>query len=76
MYNFVSFVGCIGTSVTNTGLSDLLKLAFGGVEKMLSCKNFLQNTRALCICAEKILQSILQNESVFDFDSMMVLQNS
>lgn len=76
MYNFVSFVGCIGTSVTNTGLSDLLKLAFGGVEKILSCKNFLQNTRALCICVEKILRSILQDKSVFDFDSMMVLQNS
>ena len=37
-------------------LSDLLKSAFGGVEKMLSGKNFPQNTRALRICVKEILR--------------------
>ena len=45
--------------MANTGPSGQLKSAFGGVEKMLSGKNFPQNTRALRVCVEEILQSIL-----------------
>ena len=43
----------------NTGLSNLLKSAFGDVEKMLSGKNVSHNTRALFICVEEVLRSIL-----------------
>ena len=43
----------------NTGLSNLLKSEFGGVEKMLSGKNVSHNTRALFICVEEVLRSIL-----------------
>ena len=62
MHTLMSFVGCIGTFMANTGLSDLLKSAFGGVEKMLPGKNFLQVTIALRICVEEILRSIMQDE--------------
>ena len=64
IHTLMTFVGCIGTLIANTGPSDLLKSSFGGVEKILSGKNFLQNTTALRICVEKILQSILQDESI------------
>ena len=37
-------------------LSDLLKSAFGGAEKMLSGNKFPQNTRAVRICVEEILR--------------------
>ena len=62
MHTLMSFVECIGTLMANTGLSDLLKSAFGGVEKMLSGKNFLQVPIALRICVEEILRSIMQDE--------------
>ena len=64
IHTLMSFVGCIGTLTANTGPSDLLKSSFRGVEKILSGKNFLQNTTALRICVEKILRSILQDESI------------
>ena len=35
----MSFVGAVGTLITETGLSEILKLVFGGVEKMLTGKN-------------------------------------
>ena len=72
----MSFAGCIGTLMANTGLPDLVKSAFGGVKKMLSGKYFPQNTRSLPVCVEEILRSVLQDESVSDFDNMMVLLNS
>ena len=71
MHTLISFVGCIGTPMTNTGLSDLLKAAFGGVDKMLQGKKFPRNTCALQICAEKVLRETLQNDSVSDFRSLM-----
>ena len=56
---FDVFCWMYGDLMANTGLSDQLKSAFGGVEKMLSGKNFPQNTRALRVCVEEILQSVL-----------------
>ena len=37
---------------------------------MLSGKHFPHNTKALPICVEEILRSILRNESVPDFDDL------
>ena len=76
MRTLMSFVGCIGTLLANTGLSDLIKPAFAGVEKILSGKNISQNTRVLRICAEEILRSIMHDKSVSNFDILMVLLNS
>lgn len=69
-------VGCIKTLVADIGLSALLKSAFVGVKKKLLAKNIPQNTRPLRIYAEEILRLILQDESISEFDSMMVLLNS
>ena len=39
MHWLMSFVGCIGTLMADSGASDVLKSAFAGVEKMLAGKN-------------------------------------
>ena len=36
MHFLMSFIGCIGNLLVNSGLIDILKSAFGGVEKMLT----------------------------------------
>jgi hypothetical protein len=71
MHTLMSFVGSIGTLMANTGLEQVLKSAFGGVEKILQGKNFPQNTRALCICAEEVLRPVLKEGSVSSFREMI-----
>ena len=43
----LSYIGCIGVLMNNTGLSEVMKSAFSGVEKMLLGKKFPMNVRAL-----------------------------
>ena len=55
--------------MAGSGLEELMKTAFGGVTKMLTGKNFPQNTRALRIAVEQVLHQILCE--VFTFDEPM-----
>ena len=55
MHLFMSFVGCCGTLLAGSGLSEVLPVAFAVVKKMLSGKKFPQNVRALRMVAEEIL---------------------
>ena len=43
-----------------------MKAAFGGITKILTGKNFPQNTRALRIVVEQVLQQILCEVNTFD----------
>ena len=52
MHMLMSFVGCIGVLMANTGLEEVLKAAFGGAACMLTGKNFPQNVRALRMLCE------------------------
>ena len=45
--------------MAGSGLEEVIKAAFGGVMKMLTGKNFPQNTRALKIIEEQVLHEIL-----------------
>ena len=47
MHFLMSFVDSVGTLMSNSGLEELLSSAFGGVNKMLTGKNFPQNVQAL-----------------------------
>ena len=47
MHWLMSFIGCIGVLMNKTGLSEVMKSAFSGVEKMLLGKKFPMNVRAL-----------------------------
>ena len=59
MHLLMSFVGCIGTFMSNSGLEDLLCAAFGGVSKMLAGEKFPQNCRALRLLTEELLRGLL-----------------
>ena len=61
MHFLMSFIGCVGNLMAHSGLDDILNSAFGGVEKMLSGKNFPQNFRALRMVVEELLGSFVRS---------------
>ena len=64
--SMMSYVGPVGVLMAGSGLEELMKAAFGGVMKMLTGKNFPQNTRALRIVVEQVLHQILCEVNTFD----------
>ena len=73
MHLLMSFVGCVITLMTGSGLEEVLKSAFGGVPRMLTGKNFPQNTRAPRMITEEILRGTLESEESYD-DLMFLLE--
>lgn len=65
----MSSVGNIGMLMADSGLEDVMKAAFGGVEKMLTGNNFPQNTRAFRMVTEEILHNVI--ESVDSYDKLI-----
>ena len=59
MYLWMSFVGCIGVLMSGSGLEEVLEAGFGGVSKMLTGKNYPQNTCALHMVAEEVSETSL-----------------
>ena len=58
----MSFIGCVGNLMANSGLEDVMKSAFAGVEKMLlGSKYFPQNFRALRMVVEELLRPYMQS---------------
>ncbi|KAG0724951.1 hypothetical protein GWK47_039532 [Chionoecetes opilio] len=64
----MSFIGGVGTLMASSGLEELMNTAFGGVNKMLSGKKFLQNLRALRMVTEELLRDVIR-----DSDNMLQL---
>ena len=62
----MNYVGTVGVLMAGSGMEELLKAAFGGVTKMLTGKNFPQNTTALRIVVEQVLHQILREVNTFD----------
>ena len=59
----MSYAGAVEVLMPGGGLEELMKAVFGGVMKMLTGKNFPQNTRARRIVVEQVLQfSVKSNE--------------
>lgn len=71
MHMLMSFVGCVGVLMANSGLEEVLKAAFGGVARMLTGKNFPQNVRGLRMVCEEVLRNIIQG--VDSYEDMMLL---
>ena len=68
----MNFIGCIGTLHADSGLSDILKSAFGSVDKMLIGKKYPQNERALRMVVEELLRPYISKiENVEEFDSFL-----
>ena len=61
MHFLMSFIGCYDTLMTNSGQSELLRAAFGSVDKMLLGKNFPQNFRALRLVVEELLRGSIED---------------
>ena len=56
MHNLMSFVGCVGKLMADSGLEEVMKAAFGGVAHMLVGEKFPQNVRALRLVTEEDLR--------------------
>ena len=65
MHFLMSFIGAIGSLMSNSGLEDIMKAAFGGVAKMLTGKKYPQNSRALRLVAEELLRDTLTSVSSY-----------
>ena len=61
MHMLMSFIGCVGVLMTNTGLEEVMCKAFAGVKKMLTGKKFPQNMRALQLVAEECIRDVVTN---------------
>ena len=59
MHTLMSFIGAVGTVMSNSGLEEVMNSAFAGVPKMLSGKKFSQNVRALRLVTEVLLIDII-----------------
>ena len=57
MHLLMSFIGSIGSLMANSGLEEILKHSFAGVEKMLTGKKYPMNLGALRMVVEELLQS-------------------
>ena len=66
MHFLMSYVGAVRVLMAGSGLEELMKAAFGGVMKMLTVKNFPQNTRDLRIVVGQVLHQILCEVNTFD----------
>ena len=59
MHTLVSFIGAVGTLMSNSGLEEVMNSAFAGVPKMLSGKKSPQNVRALRLVTEELVRGII-----------------
>ena len=66
MQFLMSYVGAVGVLMAGSRLEEVMKAAFGGAMKMLTGKNFPQNTTALRIVVEKVLHEILCEVNTVD----------
>ena len=64
MHILMSYVGCVGTLMENTGLTEVLSGPFGGVQKMLSGKKFPENVRALRMLVEELLRPVFTAQNI------------
>ena len=76
MHMLMSFVGAVGSLMSESGLSEIMNAAFSGVAKMLNGKKFPQNVRALRLVVEELLRKIIHDSNVTSYeDLILVLDN-
>ena len=72
----MSFVGAVGSLMSESGLYEIMNVAFSGIAKMLSGKKFPQNVRAFRLVVEELLRNIIHDSKVTSYeDLVMVLDN-
>ena len=58
--------------MADTGIVEILSVAFGGVLKMLSGKKFPQNVRALRMLVEELLPPLFGKNSFHSMDDLII----
>ena len=71
MHTLMSYIGCVGTLMDNSGLTELLSGQFAGVQKMLSGKKFPENVRALQMLAEELLRPVFLSHDIQTMKDLM-----
>ena len=71
MHLLMSYCGCICTLMADTGIVEILSVAFGGVQKMLSDKKFPPYIRALMMLVDELLRPLLGNNSFHNMDDLL-----
>ena len=71
MHTLMSFVGAVGTLMTDTGLEPIMNVAFGGVTKMLIGKKYPQNVRALRMVVEELLRGLITTGRFQSYSQLM-----
>jgi hypothetical protein len=61
IHMLMSFVGCVGMLMANSGLEEVMKAAFGGVTRMFTGKKFPQNTRAIRMVTEEVWHGTVEH---------------
>ena len=73
MHLLMSYIGCVGTLMTETGIVEILSATFGGVIKMLKGKKYPENVRALRMLTEEVLRPILNSNELDTMESLVGL---
>ena len=66
MHWLMNFAGCVGKLMSNSGLENLMKTAFGGVDRMLQGKKFPMNIRALRIVSLELLRGFIDEQHSYE----------
>ena len=61
MHWLMSFIGCVGVLMENSGLVPWLQSAFASVPKMMTIKKFPMNIRALCFAVMELLKGFIDD---------------
>ncbi|KAK5897507.1 hypothetical protein CesoFtcFv8_010564 [Champsocephalus esox] len=71
MHLLMSYVGCIGSLMADSGIVEVLSSSFGGVLKMLIGKKFPENVRALRMLVEELLKPVFEKHELERKDDLM-----
>ena len=64
MHLIMSYVGCIGSLMAGSGMTEILSEAFAGVLKMLTGKKYPDNVRAFRMLVEEIIRPLFQTHNL------------
>ena len=71
----ISYIGSKGTLMGDSGIVEVLSVAFGGVLKMLNGKRFPENIRALRMLVEELLRPLFEKNEPNSMDDLQEALN-
>ena len=68
MHWLISFIGCVGVLMEDSGLAPWLQSAFASVPKMMTGKKFPMNIRALRFAVMELLKGFI--DDVYSYEDL------